>query len=199
MVKAKKVYAVLDREDAGSIFELAREFYSNGRRISLRYPRLKKKGNDHLINRNVLAVAATNVTLSFELYFKGLSLVSTGKYDTIHGLAVLFQKLPLEIQAGIKFYFEKERTKARGDLPIIRRLSPLPSDHEYDPWNSEITLNVFLATHNDGFIEWRYHFQPELQKTIYADFALMAVLNKAILKIVKKYTKVEMSIDLQNS
>jgi hypothetical protein len=188
MVKAKKVYAILGTEDAESIFQLAKEFYNNGRRISLRYTRLKKKGNDDIINSNVLAVAATNVTLSFELYFKGLSLVSTGKYDTIHGLAALFQKLPLEIKTDIKFYFEKERNKARGDLPIIRRLSPLPSNHEYSPWDSEITLDVFLTTHNDGFVEWRYHFQPELQKTIYADFALMAVLNKAILKIVKKYT-----------
>lgn len=142
-------------------------------------------------NRGTYTVAATNICLSFELYFKGLALLVNGEYKFVHELTILFGKLPINIQTEIRTSFEKEKVKVRGDMPIIRRLSPLPGDDDddYDPWKSEVTLDSFLIAHNEGFVDWRYHFQPEWQKTIYADFALMVILNKVILRAVKKYTK----------
>ena len=191
MSKSNKSFVQLGADDAPSIFALAKSFYDTGRRIAFRYSHLKKSGNHKSMDSNLLAVAAANICFSFELYFKGLTLTETGEFKKVHGLRTLFKGLPIHIQTEVKTLFEKEKVKARGDMPIIRRLSPIhvSGQDNYDPWKSEITLDSFLDAHDEGFVDWRYNFQPEWQKTIYADFSLMVILNKVICRIVKKYVK----------
>jgi HEPN domain-containing protein len=173
-----------DHLDITNILEASDAFYDVGYKIAERYARKQRSG---ISSSNVpLAVAATNILLSFELYLKAIILISVGKYKSGHRLIDLFAALPAQNRILLETNFEANKSKIKTHFPIIRRLPVVSVEDTYNPWDKNTTLFEFLSAHSDGFVEWRYCFQTEMDKPIYADFALMRVLHKSIKSLLRK-------------
>ncbi|WP_439554774.1 hypothetical protein [Dyadobacter sp.] len=157
MSKKKNKYGEVEIGDLEAIVGSADAFYKIGYRIALRYARAKRENKLSQFNNYELAVGATDILLSFELYLKALILILTGLYVEGHHLLALFDKLPENVRNELSANFWAGKTNLRGDFPIIRRLSPVLGQ-QYDPWKNEINLRSFFEVHNEGFVEWRYQF-----------------------------------------
>ncbi|MCF2498354.1 hypothetical protein [Dyadobacter chenhuakuii] len=184
MSKREKKYLELELRDYPAVLSQASSFYDVGYKIVFRYLRLKEAGKWQSTDNSLLAVAAANMMVAFELYFKSLILLTKGEYETGHQLKTLFQELPDEIKVTLDKKFEILKATAKGNFPIIKRNAPVYIE-SYNPWTQNISLSEFLDIHSDGFIEWRYQFQTRFTKTIYADFSLMHVLYLCIVDVLK--------------
>lgn len=170
-----------DRNDTIDIFKTAEAFNRIGLEIAFRWAELKKDDRQDSIDSMDLAVSATNILLSLELYLKGINLALNGSFSEKHSLLLHYQQLSPQHRKAIKEEFQRRGREADKGFPIIRRLSFIARNTpSYDPFKPEISIGEFLLAHNEGFVEWRYQFDQRTGEDLYADFAMMLCMTEAL-------------------
>lgn len=179
--KSKPKILSFNKNDTNDIFKTAEAFNRIGVEIAFRWAELKKDDRQDSIDSMDLAVSATNILFSLELYLKGINLALNGSFSEKHSLLFHYEQLSAQYKKTIKEEFQKRGRESEKGFPIIRRLSfiarKIPS---YDPFKPEITIEEFLLAHNEGFVEWRYQFDQRTGEDLYADFAMMLCMTEAL-------------------
>ncbi len=179
--KSKPKILEFDRNDINDIFKTAEAFNRVGLEIAFRWAELKKDDRQDSIDSMDLAVSATNILLSLELYLKGINLALYGTFSEKHSLLFHYEQLSQQYRKAIKGEFQKLGKEADKGFPIIRRLSFIARETpSYDPFKPEISIEEFLSAHNEGFVEWRYQFDQRTGEDLYADFAMMLCMTEAL-------------------